>query len=139
MALYYIVTPLELDCDVFLCKMVRKWLELLNDYDVNVLYHPDKANVVADALSRLSMGSVAHVDDESKELVRDVHRLARLGVRLVESTKGSVMVYNGSVSYFVADVKAKQCLDPTFVELKEAVLKKSVEDFSQWGDGVLRY
>ena len=33
------------------------------------------ANVVADALSQLSMGSVAHVEDEKKELVRDVHRL----------------------------------------------------------------
>ncbi|WMV33701.1 hypothetical protein MTR67_027086 [Solanum verrucosum] len=64
----------------------RKWLELLKHYDVSVLYHPGKVNVVADALSRLSMGSVAHVDDESKELVRDVHRLARLGVRLVDST-----------------------------------------------------
>ena len=36
-------------------------------------YHPGKANVVADALSRLYMGSVAHVDEESKELVNDVH------------------------------------------------------------------
>ncbi|KAH0697960.1 hypothetical protein KY289_015442 [Solanum tuberosum] len=44
--------------------------------------HPGKANVVADALSRLSMGSVAHVEDEKKELVRDVHRLARYQGRL---------------------------------------------------------
>ncbi|WMV49837.1 hypothetical protein MTR67_043222 [Solanum verrucosum] len=42
--------------------------------------HEGKANVVGDALSRLSMGSVAHVKEETKELVRDVHRLARLGV-----------------------------------------------------------
>ena len=45
---------------------------------MSVLYHPGKANVVADALSRFSIGSVAHVEDEKKELVRDVHRLARL-------------------------------------------------------------
>ena len=50
---------------------------------MSVHYHPGKANVVADALSKLSMGSVAHVDDERKELVKDVHRLARLGVRLM--------------------------------------------------------
>ncbi|KAI3667768.1 hypothetical protein L6452_42837 [Arctium lappa] len=32
----------------------RRWLELLKDYDYDLLYHPGKANVVADALSRRS-------------------------------------------------------------------------------------
>ncbi|GKB03858.1 putative reverse transcriptase domain-containing protein [Tanacetum coccineum] len=30
----------------------RRWLELLADYDYEIRYHPRKANVVADALSR---------------------------------------------------------------------------------------
>ncbi|WMV58091.1 hypothetical protein MTR67_051476, partial [Solanum verrucosum] len=46
----------------------RRWLEFLKDYDISVHYHPGKANVVADALSRLSMGNVAHVEEEIKEL-----------------------------------------------------------------------
>ena len=58
----------------------RKWLELLKDYDMSVLYHPGKANVVANTLSRMSMGSVSHVEKEKKELVKDVHRFSLLGV-----------------------------------------------------------
>ena len=32
----------------------RRWLELIKDYNLEVHYHPGKANVVADALSRKS-------------------------------------------------------------------------------------
>ena len=44
---------------------------------MSVHYHPVKVNVVADALSRLSIGSVAHVEKKRMELVKDVHKLAR--------------------------------------------------------------
>ena len=33
----------------------RRWLELIKDYDLIIDYHPGKANVVADALSRKSL------------------------------------------------------------------------------------
>ncbi|WMV09041.1 hypothetical protein MTR67_002426 [Solanum verrucosum] len=66
----YPTRDLELAVVVFALKIWRLylWLELLKDYDMIVLYHPVMANVVADALSRLYMGSVAHIDDDRKEL-----------------------------------------------------------------------
>jgi hypothetical protein len=30
----------------------RRWLELIKDYDLGINYHPGKANVIADTLSR---------------------------------------------------------------------------------------
>ena len=42
----------------------RIWLELLKDYDCDILYHLGKANVVADALSRKSSGSLAQISIE---------------------------------------------------------------------------
>ena len=64
--LQYVVTQKELNL------RQRRWLELLKDYDMSILYRPGKANVVADALSRMTMSSVSHTDKAKKDLVRDV-------------------------------------------------------------------
>ncbi|WVZ87917.1 hypothetical protein U9M48_034492 [Paspalum notatum var. saurae] len=37
----------------------RRWLELIKDYDMEIHYHPGKANVVADATSRKSYANMA--------------------------------------------------------------------------------
>ena len=55
----------------------------MKDYDKNVHYHPGKTNVVFDALSSISMGSTTLVKDKKKELAKEIHRLSRLGVRLL--------------------------------------------------------
>ena len=39
-------------------------MKLLKDFDCSILYHPDKANVIADALNRKSAGSLAHISTE---------------------------------------------------------------------------
>jgi hypothetical protein len=40
----------------------RRWLELIKDYDCKINYHPGKANVVADALSRKSTVELATIE-----------------------------------------------------------------------------
>ena len=57
------------------------------------------------------MGSVAHVIDDKKELVKKVHRLFQLGVQLEESLKGGFMVRHNFESSLVVDVKSNQHLD----------------------------
>ena len=37
----------------------RRWMEYLSDYDCKISYHPGKGNVVADALSRKSAGTLS--------------------------------------------------------------------------------
>nr|GEZ81954.1 retrotransposon protein, putative, Ty3-gypsy subclass [Tanacetum cinerariifolium] len=66
-SLKYIFTQRELN------MRQRRWLELLKDYDTNIQYHPRKANVVADALSRKS-GMIAGIKVE-EEIIHDLERL----------------------------------------------------------------
>jgi hypothetical protein len=55
-SLKYIFTQLNLNL------RQRGWLELIKDYDLRINYHPGKANVMADALSRRSHVSHLVVD-----------------------------------------------------------------------------
>ena len=40
---------------------------MLKDYDMTVLYHHDKAYVVADAVNRVNMGSVSYIDEAKND------------------------------------------------------------------------
>ena len=79
---------------------------------MSVYYNPGKENIEADALIRLSIGSVAHVEEERKELVKDVHRLARLGVLLMSISNNGVTVQNEAESSLVVEVKELKNNDP---------------------------
>ncbi|KAK1648784.1 hypothetical protein QYE76_066589 [Lolium multiflorum] len=49
----------------------RRWLELIKDYDMEIHYHPGKANVVADALSRLSCQLNSMIAEEQPSLYQE--------------------------------------------------------------------
>ncbi|KAJ3684443.1 hypothetical protein LUZ61_013607 [Rhynchospora tenuis] len=68
-SLKYIFTQKELNL------RQRRWLELMKDYDLEILYHAGKANLVADALSRKSrMNAVALITREPK-LLEEMRRM----------------------------------------------------------------
>jgi hypothetical protein len=66
----------------------RIWLELIKDYDLDIQYHPGKANVVADALSL--KGQVNNVTTYlmPQELCWEIEQL-NLGI--VNNTEAAVM------------------------------------------------
>ncbi|WMV50545.1 hypothetical protein MTR67_043930 [Solanum verrucosum] len=67
-------------------------------------------------------------------LLCNMGKLAWLGVRLVDSEDGSVIIQNGLELSLVWVVNAKEDLDPIMMELKKLVFKKSIEALSQGGD-----
>ena len=83
--------------------------ELLKDYDITILYHPEKANVVADALSRKagSMGSLVHLQVSRRPLAREVQTLANDFMRLQVMEKGGFFSFMEARSYFLDKIKGK--------------------------------
>jgi hypothetical protein len=53
----------------------RRWLELIKDYDLEVHYHPRKANVVADALSRKSQCNCMMMDSRINTLCDELSKM----------------------------------------------------------------
>ena len=65
--------------------------------------------------------------------MKDVHRLDRFGVRLEDYPNGGFMVHHNSDSSLVVEVNTKKHLYLLLIELKESVLGKLNESFSQGG------
>ena len=64
---------------------------------------------------------MSHIDDEKKELVKEVHQLARLDVRMVNTSSRGVSFHSISESSFVLDVKNKQHLHLVLISLKDSM------------------
>ena len=67
----------------------RHWLKLLKDYDLQIQYHPGKANVVADAPSRKAQHSPSTMVITQLSLLRE---LEELGIQLVSHRQAHVQL-----------------------------------------------
>ena len=83
----------------------RRWLELIKDYDITIQYHPGKANMVADALSRKSGGSVAALITRQTRLLRDLEEM-RVEVGVTDSP--NVMSQLNQVFNLICITKSKK-------------------------------
>ena len=81
-SLQYLFTQHELN------MRQRRWVKLIKDYQCTIEYHPRKANVVVDALSRKPMGSISHL--KAVYFPRLVE-LRSLGVRLELTDTGALL------------------------------------------------
>jgi hypothetical protein len=50
----------------------RRWLELIKDYDCEINYHPGKANVVVNVLSRKSMVALVALGISQPRLTKEL-------------------------------------------------------------------
>ncbi|XP_070041535.1 uncharacterized protein [Nicotiana tomentosiformis] len=114
------------------------WLELLKDYDCNILYHPGKVNVVVDTLSRRSMGILTRLCVVERTIVKEAQQISSQGVRLYEKYDGRLISSMGTKSTLVEQVKAKQFDDHSLLKLNEGVLSGKIENFALDENGVMR-
>jgi len=96
-SLKYVFTQLDLNL------RQRRWLELIKDYDLDIHYHPGKANVVADALSRKAY---------SKELIPTNEQLkqeiAELNMHILHKPREKVLTLRPTL---VEQIKKDQATD----------------------------
>ncbi|XP_070005011.1 uncharacterized protein [Nicotiana sylvestris] len=85
------------------------------------------------------MGSLAHVEAEKRQLTREIDQLAYLGVHLVDSGNGGIVLQNTAKSSLIAEVKERQYEDPELVKFRERVPQQKKSLLELKGDGVLRY
>jgi len=110
-------------------------MEFLKDYDFELLYHPGKADVVADALSRKTVHT-AHLMIKEVELLesfRDMKLQVELGSEFIRCSTLTIS------SDFLTLVRERQLLDASLNKIREQLGSDEARDFALGDDGILRF
>jgi hypothetical protein len=93
----------------------QRWLELIKDYDLKINYHPGKANVVANALSRRS-----HINMlATRELLPEFYKeFEKLNIGWVLNTEVITMKVSSTLEQ---DIQKGQLEDAKIQEIKEQI------------------
>ena len=113
----------------------KRWMEFLKDYDFELLYHPGKANVVTDALSR-KIVHTAHLMIKEVELL-EKFRDMKLQMELESE---SIRCSNLTISSdFLDSVRERQLLGASLKKVREQLGSDETKDFAMGNDGILRF
>ncbi|XP_070011280.1 uncharacterized protein [Nicotiana sylvestris] len=118
----------------------QRWLELLKDYNITNLYHPGKANMVANELSHWaeSLGSLAYLSAAERPLALDVQALAGQRVRLDILEPSRVLACVVSRSSLYDCIREHQYDDPHLLVFQDRARRGDAKDVTIGDDGVMR-
>jgi hypothetical protein len=108
-------------------------LELIKDYDLEIHYHPSKANLVADALSRKEHVHSAVVAQLLDEIVEDFRRL-NLGI--VAHTEGVTIDVESTLEQ---EIRKGQIGDAKIQEVKDLITEGRGPKFTEDEQGTCGY
>jgi hypothetical protein len=111
----------------------RRWLELINDYELEIHYHPVKANVVADALSRKSQVNMLASHPMSYELAK---KFDRLSLEFLNNTQGVIVELEPTLEQ---DIRKGQKDNEKINEIRQLIIAGKDPDFHEDTEGVVRF
>jgi hypothetical protein len=109
----------------------RRWLELIKDYELEIHYHPRKANVVADALSRKRQVNMLAAHPMLYELAKEFDRLS-LG--FLNNTQGVTIKLEPTLEQ---DIRKGQKDDEKINEIRLLIIDGKGKDFREDAEGVV--
>ncbi|XP_071912306.1 uncharacterized protein [Coffea arabica] len=110
----------------------RRWVKFLEDYDCTINYHPGKANMVADALSR--QVQIAGL------MIKELHLLEEVSIWNSRLEPRKLILGNIVVKSVLLDrIKEAQEKDSEVQKWLEKVKKSEKLDFNSGVNGVLRF